>query len=251
MSDSSANTIPSPPDPPSAALARCLGDLEPTKAQALRQAFGSMFDAAEEWEREAVALVVTEESQTGKMARARSLRLEIKRVRVEADKRRKSLKDASLREGRAIDAAYRIFEGLAAPLEERLLEAETFAARAAQAREDALGAARAETLTALGVVALPAGLGRMTEDLWGPLLEDAKAAKDARDRAAREEEEARIEADRILAERRAKEKAEAAQREAERIAREAEAQERARVAEEEAARTRAAAEAERVKLEAA
>lgn len=241
MSDAQA-TIPAP-DAPSDALARCLGDLEPSKASALKLAFGAMFDSVEEWSREAANLVVTDESQTGKMSRARSLRLECKRTRVEMDKRRKALKDASLREGRAIDGAYRIFEALVQPLEERLLEAETFAQRAAQTREDALAESRAAALTALGVVALPAGLGRMTEDLWGPVLEDAKAAKTARERAAKEEKEARIEADRILAERRAKEREEAVKREAERVAREAEAHERARVAEEEAAKERAAREA--------
>jgi hypothetical protein len=207
---------------PSAQLARVLNGLEPTRAQAVRAGFEAMFASVEAWETEAAGLVVTDESQVPKMKRARLLRLEIKNARVELDKRRKQLKEGILVEGRAIDGAFRIFEGLAAPLESRLLEQETFGERAAKTREDALASARADALSALGVAreAMPAGLGRMTEDLWGPVLEDARLAKQAREQRAREEEEARVEAERILRERREQEKIEAQKREAERIARE-------------------------------
>jgi len=249
-------TQPDLAEAPAAALARVVSDLEPTDAAILRSAFEGMFSRCDAWAQEARLLVVTNEEETHKMKRARVLRLEIRKDRVEADRRRKALKESSLRKGRAIDGAYRIFEALAAPLEEQLLEAETFADRAAKAREDALAEARAAALTALGVMVLPAGLGSMTEDLWGPVLEDARLAKAAREQKAREDEESRAEAERLTREKRAKEAEEARAREAERVAREqaqvaenerlrAEAEERDREARVERQKHEAALEKER------
>jgi hypothetical protein len=207
---------------PSAQLAKAVTGLEPGKAAAVRGAFEPMLACVEEWEREAAGLVVTDETQVPKMKRARLLRLEIRSKRVDLEKARKAMKAQVLLEGRVTDAAFHIFEGLAEPLEKRLLEQETFAERAAKGREDSLAMARAEVLLALGVrrEALPAGLGRLTEDVWGPILEDARIAKEAREQKARDEEAARVEAERILREKREAEKAEAQAREAERIARE-------------------------------
>jgi hypothetical protein len=209
---------------PSAQLAKAVTGLDAGKAAAVRGAFEPMLACVEAWEREAAGLVVTDETQVPRMKRARILRLEIRSKRVDLEKARKAMKAQVLLEGRVIDAAFHIFEGLAEPLEKRLLEHETFAERAAKTREDSLATARVEALGALGVAveAMPAGLGRMTEDVWGPVLEDAKLARAAKEQAAREAEEARVEAERILREKREQERLEAQKREAERLVREEE-----------------------------
>lgn len=188
--------------PPTVALARVVEPLAERDALSLTETLGPMFEYLDASAAEARLLTVRSEDDTGKMKRARVLRLELKNKRVDLDKRRKDLKSDILAKGKAIDAAFSLFEGLVKPLESHLLEQETFAERAVRARQDALRAARAEALTALGA-ALPAALGELSEDAWQLVLEDAKVAKDARETKAREEEEARVEAARILAEKRA------------------------------------------------
>jgi hypothetical protein len=209
---------------PTNALARVIQPLEPSKAALVREAFGAMFTSVEEWQSEASRLVVTAEDQTGKMKRARLLRLEIREKRVALDKRRKAMKEGILLEGRAIDGAFAIFEAMASPLEKHLEEQETYAKRAEAARRDALRDARIEALLALDVgrPALPAALGEISEEAWQTILSDAKAAKDARLRLAKEEEELRVETARLLAEKRAKEAEEHKMEEAARLLREQE-----------------------------
>lgn len=244
---------------PTQELAHVLEPLDARRALTLRETFENVIAQVEDWQSEARSLIVTAEDQTGKMARARLLRLEIRKVRVDLDKRRKDLKAGILVEGRAIDGAFAVFEGLSVPLEKHLLEQEQFAERLAKQRADALRDARSQALLALGVnsAAMPGALGEMSEEVWGSVLADAQAAKAQREEQARVAEEARVEAARIVAEREAAAWAERIRLDAERQAREeaqraenerlkAEAAEAARVAREE----RAAREAERQRIEA-
>jgi colicin import membrane protein len=230
---------------PTTALARVVQPLEHRRAAAVREAFSSMFDKVEEWQAEAAGLVVTAEDQTGKMERAGSLRREIKKARTSLENRRKELKAGVLIEGRAIDGAFAIFEGLAAPMESFLLEQEKFAERAEAGRKDALRDARTAALFALGVKreALPATLGDMSEETWSLVLADAQAAQRARDERAREDERER-------AAKEAQAKLDAAKSEAEWKAQaEKQKAENERLKREQAARDKEAAEA-RAKTEA-
>jgi len=208
----------------SVALARIVEPLGPSRAATLRESFGSMFDKVDSWREEAALLQVTKEDQTGKMTRARALRLEIKAGRVALDKRRKDLTAEALLEQRAVNGAMAIFVALSEPLEKWLLEQEQFAARAEATRKDALRDARQAALSAHGVSpqAMPAALGDLSEEAWAVVLADAQAAQQARLDAMKREEEIRIEAARIQAENEAKRRAEAVRLDAERVAREAE-----------------------------
>lgn len=209
---------------PQAALARIVQPLDETRAATLRESFGAMFDAVDRWRIEASGLTVTAETETKKMGRARLLRLEIREARVTLDKRRKALKAGILIEGRALDGAYSVFEGLASPLESFLLEQEQFSARAEAARRDALHDARKAALSAHGVApeGMPAVLGQLSDEAWSIILDDAKRAQESRAEQARLADEAKAEASRILAEKEAARRAEQVRLEAERVAREAE-----------------------------
>lgn len=206
----------------STALARIVEPLAPGRAAMLRESFGAMFSKVEEWATEASLLQVTAEDQTGKMQRAKSLRLEIMRARTALDKKRADLKSSILVEGRAIDGAFRVFEGLASPIEKHLKTQEDFAHNAVKARQDALRDARASALEAHGVAraALPAALGELSAEAWAVVLADAQAAQVARQEAVRVAEEARVEAARIMAEREAQRREEARKADVARLARE-------------------------------
>jgi hypothetical protein len=195
----------------SAALVRVTEPLEPRRAATLRESFGVMFDRVEAWQTEAAGLLVTAEDQVGRMKRARLLRLEIKDARVALDKKRKELKASVLVEGRAIDGAFAVFEGLAAPLEAHLRDQETFAERAEAARRDALMEARQAALLALETPLweIPPDLGDLGEGQWIGVLALAQEARKKREEKARADAEAhargRAEAERFAAEARKRE----------------------------------------------
>ena len=232
-------------------LALATKDLDKDSAIAVRASFGSLLTQAEDWGRRARALVVTDEADVAGMKLARESRLALRQIRIAAERARKSMKEDALKRGQAIDGAYKVIASLIEPLEEHLLEQETFAERAEKRRCEERAAERAQTLRALEVdPAMYADLGGMPAEAWETVRLDAERAKAAREEARRREEEARVEAERQAAARREQERLEAEQRERERAERErAREEENARLRAE-AAKREQEAKAERARLQA-
>lgn len=208
----------------------------------LEIAFGGFFEQARKWKEQAAG--ITEPRL------ARTARLELKSIRVAAEKTRKELKEDSLRTGKAIDGANNILLSLIVPIEKHLEDVEKAAERAEAARIEALRAERVETLAKFDHLPQGINVGGMSNDAWVAYLQDAQDVFEIR-----KERERKAEAERV-----AKEKAEADEREriaAEnaRLKAEAEKREAEIKAEREAAAKRqaeieAAARAEREKAEA-
>ena len=175
---------------------------------------------------------VTSVEQTREMKFAREARLALRDIRVNAEKARKRLKEDSVRKGRAIDGFANVIKALIEPIESHLLEQETFAARAEEARKNALRESRSAELVALGVDPTSyANLGEHDDATWSSIHETARLAHERKLEQERHAEQVRVEAERITAE-----KAEAARVELARL--ESERVERERVAAEENARLR-------------
>ena len=227
--------------PAADALALAVTGLEPESAMALRSCFEEMFSQAEKWTASARLIVVTSADQKREMKMARESRLALREIRVKAEHARKRLKEDSTRRGKAIDGIANVLKALIEPIEEHLLEQETFADRIESSRKSALKSAREETLRALGAdPSAFANLGETSEETWALTLDAAKDAKTARDEAAKQAELVRVEAERIAAEKRETARLERIKVEAERV-------ERERLVVEESARLRAAlAERDRV-----
>lgn len=101
-------------------------ELNDSKAMFVLQTFQDYFKVAAEWELKAKSIKVTDENQTADMKMARIGRLELRSKRIEIEKKRKELKEQSLREGRAIDGVANVLKGLIEPLEEYLNSQEKF-----------------------------------------------------------------------------------------------------------------------------
>ena len=213
--------------------------LEAQTSNYIKEKFLPFFEQAEDWKRKAEALVVTDASQVHDMKMARTARLALKEIRVNADKTRKELKEDSLRYGKAVQGVYNVIEYLIAPIEKHLQEQEDFVVIQEAKRKAELKASREMELQPFAeFVPLGLNLGEMSEEDYGKTLNGAKLQLQAKIEA-----EQKAEAERI-----AKEKAEAEERERvrlenERLKAEAEAKEK-QLAEE-----RAKAEAERKALE--
>lgn len=161
----------------------------------LEQAFSGFFAQAEDWNQKALTI------SDPKLARV--ARLELKNIRVAAEKKRKELKEESLRMGKAIDGANNILLALIVPIEKKLEDLEKAEERKEAARKEALKQSRIEALAPYNIDTQFYTLGEMTEEAFTQLLENTQAAHKAKLEAALKLEEERI----------AKEKAEAEERE--------------------------------------
>jgi colicin import membrane protein len=242
--------------------------VEPQTATTLKESFLPFFEQAEEWKRKAEALVVTDATQVHDMKMARTARLALKEIRVNADKKRKELKEDSLRYGKAVQGVYNVIEFLIAPIEKHLQEQEDFVAIAEAKRKAELKASREMEIQPFAeFVALGLNFGEMTDEDYAKTLNGAKlqlqakieaeqkseAEKIAKEKAeAEERERIRIENERLKAEAEAKERQlaeERAKAEAERKAIEEKARKEKEEAEKKAQVERAKAEAERKAIE--
>jgi hypothetical protein len=212
--------------------------LPPSLLSNIELGFKDSFAQAEKWRVQALAIKVTSIDQRAEMKLARTIRLELKGVRVAAEKTRKALKEDALRMGKAIDGVNNLLLAAIVPLEKHLEEQEQFGERLLEAERQATLARRsAELAPYLSEGQLVPALDVMSAEQFANYLEDAKTLHAAKIEAAK-----RAEAERI-----AKEQAEAAERERlrlenERLVKEAAEREAAAKAEREAAEKALAAE---------
>jgi len=188
--------------------------LPPSLLSNIETGFKSAFEQAEKWRNQALSIQVTSFDQKAEMKLARTIRLELKNIRVSAEKTRKALKEDSLRMGKAIDGVYNILDAAIVPLERHLQEQEDYAERLAAAERLRIGNERAEAIAPyLDTGSVVPQLADMTPEQWRSYFEDAKILCAAKIESARKAEAERIERERIEAEERAKrEAAEAAER---------------------------------------
>jgi len=100
--------------------------LDPIQQKPLLDNFGDYFVQAHKLLAKSKGIQVTSESQIWEMTQARELRLSLKKIRVEADKTRVSLKEGYLRGGNAVQSIYNDIRDITEPEEERLREQERF-----------------------------------------------------------------------------------------------------------------------------
>lgn len=166
--------------------------MEESTSTALRNAFLPFAEQAMEWAEKASKLVVTDATQVSKMKEAREGRLLMKKIRTEADKTRKALKEDSLKYGKAVQAAYNAIEGIIVPIEDHLEKQEKFAELIEIKRQNELREKR-QTIIDEYQVFLPqfGDLGKMSEEEFEKLLNIAKVQKEQQENEAKEK--ARIE----------------------------------------------------------
>lgn len=97
-------------------------------AKSLEPIYSPLFQQVKEKEKEAQELVVTSVDDKEKIARARELRLFFRDIRTATEKKRKEMKEESLRKGQAIDGMANIIKKFIEPLEVHLQTQENFAA---------------------------------------------------------------------------------------------------------------------------
>ena len=192
-------------------------------AKMLLDAFGAPFEEAGDILSSYHEIVVTDEDQFDLMAEARTQRLKLKEIRVSVEKRRKELKEDSLRTGKAIDGVAKFVKDAIEPAETYLEEQEKFGELRAAARAAEKKTKRLESLNqyVLGDASSIYNYETMTDEQFDSLLttleaqqvaEAAAVKKATEDRLAAEEAERKHQAE--IAAENEKLKAEAEKREA-------------------------------------
>lgn len=202
-------------------LSENLVKVDKSTAIKLQETFNPFFEKAQEWKKEAEAIVVTSSEQTEDMALAREIRLELKHIRTETEKKRKAMKEESLRTGKAIDGIANVIKFLIVPIEEYLQEQEDYVKREKERKKIELTEKRIAELSQYEVETEHYNLSDMSEAGYNQLLETSKIIFEQKREAERKAEEERI----------AREKAEAEEnerirKENERLKKEAEERER-------------------------
>lgn len=153
--------------------------------------FVCYYDQAREWLHKAKTIEVTAEDQAELMKTAREGRLFIKAIRVDVEKKRKELKEDSLKTGRAIDGVANLLKGLLEPIEQHLDKQEKFAENLAKERRKKLVLERVERLTQYVADTSFYDLGGMPDEAFEELFNASKIAHDKRraDRLAADEKD--------------------------------------------------------------
>lgn len=170
-------------------------DVNESTALELKNQFTGLFDMANEWAAKGKAIVVTDSGQKEEMLLAREARIELKNIRVDVEKKRKSMKDESLRKGRAVDGVANIIKYLIVPVEDHLREQEEFVKRIEDARIKTLVAERSEKLREYQADPTFYVLGTMPDEEFDRLSTSHKAGYDLRKENERKAESERLEAD--------------------------------------------------------
>jgi len=196
--------------------------LEKTQSEMILEYFNEFFNKAKELEQSAKSITITDASQVEEMKKARVTRLQLKQIRIGAEKARKSLKEQSLRQGKAIDGIANIIKAITVPLEQYLENQEKFIEIKEQERKDFIFNERIVKLSPYVIDTNMYNLREMTDDVFSKLLESSKFAKEAQIAAekkaqeeaiakakadAEERERIRIENEKLKAEAMAREKA--------------------------------------------
>jgi len=162
----------------------------PTQADILMATFNPILESMKEYELKSREIKVTDISQVEEMKKARQLRLEISRKRIDADKKRRELKEDYLRGGRAIQSVYNIIEALATPLEKDLETKEKFAENIEKQKRLQLGIDRANLLSPFVLDISVYNLVDMSEAGFQELLKSSEfifnQKKEAEEKAERE-----------------------------------------------------------------
>jgi hypothetical protein len=166
--------------------------LSDDKQLALKQSFVDFERISNFWQEQAEKIIVTDINDTDMMVLAKEGRKALSDKRIAIEKLRKSLKDASLQEGRMIDTIAKELTGLITPTEEYLKLQETFAQRMEEQRIAKLVEDRNKAFAPYGVDTRFYDFATMDEMMFETLLLGAKTKFEKEEEDKRLLEEARL-----------------------------------------------------------
>jgi hypothetical protein len=167
--------------------------VEDSTARMLEDVFLPFLKQAEDWANQSKNIVVTDITQTREMKFARQARLGLRDIRLQADKRRKELKEDSIRYGKAVQGMYNIIDSVIAPAEKHCEEQEKFAeVQAAKEKAARLVARKEEIRPYVGYYDEDVDLSAFSDAQWIAYIAEAKRLLEEDERIAAEKEAKRL-----------------------------------------------------------
>lgn len=175
-----------------------LSGIEKSKAEQIKKTFEPMVKMLEGFEEAYSDVIKSSEKGIDEdlTKRAKRLRLDIAKIRIEADKVRKSEKEEYLRAGQAIQGVFNILKWAVTDREEKLESIEKHFEIQEQKRLEALQAERVESLDQYVEDAHERNLSDMDDDVWEAYFQAKKKEYDDRIEAEKQAELERIERER-------------------------------------------------------
>ncbi len=171
--------------------------LEPQTEISLCEAFLPFEAQANEWTKKAFSIVVKDKSEVALMQTAREGRIFIKKRIADVGKRRKELKEDSLRKGQAIDRVAKIITDLFEPIEAHLLLQENFVEIQEEKRKDKLETERKNLLASYGTDISFYDIRNMPDEVFSGLLKNEKKNYEDKLELTKRQEQERIENERM------------------------------------------------------
>jgi hypothetical protein len=168
-----------------------LKGIEKSKADQIRSVFQPMADMLDHFDAAYDEVMGMEQSEE-KSAKAKRLRLDIAKIRIEADKRRKEMKEEYLRAGKAIDGTANILKWAVTDKENSLKEIELYYQRIEEERLKKLQEDREAELAKYDFDGSSMDLSGMVDAVWNNFLTGIRANWESLKAAERKAEEDRI-----------------------------------------------------------
>lgn len=150
------------------------------EAKTLLDAFGELYIDARKLTVESKGIVVTSEDQVEEMAQAKEIRIKLMKVRTEAEKIKKAIKEPYLRGAQGAQDIFNDIKGITKPEEDRLKEQENFAKLAEAKRVADRHTKRIEKLSLYVADVSVYQLSEMDDTTFEGLVADCKAVADAK-----------------------------------------------------------------------
>jgi hypothetical protein len=180
-----------------------LQGLDPNTSTYIQSEFAEFFGHIDGLKEKLSTIQVSDISQTAEMQQARDIRLELKNLRISADKTRKRLKEDSLRYGKAVQGVYNVLEFIIAPLEKQAEEQEKFVEiQSMKLRAERKAKREIEVSNYTEFIPTSIDLSGLTEEEFQNLLAGAKLQLQNKIEAEAKAEAERIERERVEAEQR-------------------------------------------------
>lgn len=176
-----------------------LNGLEKSKADQIRSTFEPMAEMLADFEESFNSVISESKNGITKeiTKKAKQLRIDIGKVRIQTEKIRKEQKEEYLRAGKAIDGVSNILKWAVTDKENKLKEIENYFEIQEQKKLDALQNERVAMLSEYVEDAHERNLSGMEEDVWNAYFLSKKKEYEDRLEAERKAEEERIERERL------------------------------------------------------
>lgn len=162
--------------------------LDPVQTEELLRHFRELFQQIERWESDVESIHIAGVEDTASIAHAKELAKAIQKERLNAEKRKKIIKDPYLRPGQLIDGVFKVYVDQMNPIEKMAIAKAQYVENLERERKETIRLERVEQLKPFveNITAFNLHPDNMTDEAFTVTLDNCKAAHASREKEAAE-----------------------------------------------------------------